>query len=121
MNRPDVLEREAAAAKGPYGDLPPALADPGLLRFRLSGDADPQLPARILALLSVRAELPLQFGFTRLAADEGIELRFDLLTQEVVLPELLLERLLKLPSVREAALLPPPTGAPETRSGGGST
>lgn len=102
-----ALEREAAAAKGPYGDAPAAVADPGRLKFRLTGDADPQLPARVLALLTVRAELPLQFSFVRRDADESIELRFELLVQEVVLPEQLLDRLLKLPTVREAVLLLP--------------
>ncbi len=103
----EALEREPAMAKGPYGEAPAAEVDPGRLRFRLIGDADPQLPARVLALLTVRAELPLQFGFTRHDQDESIELRFDLLAQEVVLPEQLLDRLLKLPTVREAALLAP--------------
>ncbi len=104
--RQAALEREAAAAKGPYGDAPAEIGNPDRLRFLLTGDTDPQLPARVLALLTVRAELPLQFSFTRRDTDDSVELRFDLLANEVALPELLLDRLLKLPTVREARLLP---------------
>lgn len=104
--RQAALEREAAAAKGPYGDAVVEEGDPSRLRFLLTGDTDPQLPARVLALLTVRAELPLQFSFSRRDADDSVELRFELLANEVAIPELLLDRLLKLPTVREARLLP---------------
>ena len=104
--RQAALEREAAAAKGPYGDAAVEAGDPSRLRFLLTGDTDPQLPARVLALLTVRAELPLQFSFSRRDADDSVELRFELLANEVAIPELLLDRLLKLPTVRDARLLP---------------
>lgn len=104
--RQAALERQAAAAKGPYGDAAVEIGDPSRLRFLLTGDADPQLPARVLALLTVRAELPLQFSFSRRDADDSVELRFELLANEVAIPELLLDRLLKLLTVRDARLLP---------------
>lgn len=105
--RQRALERETATARGPYADAPPATENPERLRFRMSGEADPQLPARVLALLTVKGELPLQFGFSWREQDDSMELRFELQADTVRYPEQLLDRLLKLPTVREASLLPP--------------
>jgi hypothetical protein len=102
-----ALERETAAARGPYDDASAAEENLARLRFRMTGEADPQLPARVLALLTVKGELPLQFVFNWRQQDEGIELRFELQADTVMYPEQLLDRLLKLPTVREASLLPP--------------
>lgn len=101
-----ALEQVAASAKGPYGDATMAPEDHTRLRYRLVAEADPQLPARVLAMLTVRNELPLQFAFTRRDEDESLELRFELQAHTVMYPELLLDRLLKIPTVREACLLP---------------
>lgn len=73
----------------------------------MTAEADPQLPARVLALLTVRGELPLQFAFAWRSRDESVELRFELQADTVMYPEQLLDRLLKIPSVRDASLLPP--------------
>ena len=102
-----ALEREAATARGPYGVAPAETEDTSRLRFRMTGEADPQLPARVLALLTVKGELPLQFGFAWRDQDEGIELHFELQAHAVTYPEQLLDRLLKLPTVRDACVLPP--------------
>lgn len=104
--RRSALEQVAASAKGPYGDAAVMPEDHSRLRFRLVAEADPQLPARVLALLTVRGELPLQFAFARRDADESVELRFDLQADAVMYPEQLLDRLMKIPTVRDACLLP---------------
>lgn len=105
-----ALVRQAASARGPYGDAAPARTDPTCLRFRVSADADPQLPARVLGLLTVRAELPVQFGFECIDSEQ-IELHFELRADMVLYPEQLLDRLLRIPTVRQAQLLaiPPDT------------
>lgn len=105
--RQRAFEQEAASARGPYGDLPVAPENLARLRIRLTGEADPQLPARVLALLTVKGELPLQFGFSLRGEDEGIELRFELQADTVMYPEQLIDRLLRLPTVRDISLLPP--------------
>ena len=105
--RQRALERETAIARGPYDDAPTAIENPARLRFRMTAEADPQLPARVLALLTVKGELPLRFGFNWRDQDDSIELRFELQADTVRYPEQLLDRLLKLPTVREATLLPP--------------
>lgn len=105
--RQQALKQQAASARGPYGDLAEAPEDDTRLRFRMTAEADPQLPARVLALLTVRGELPLQFAFAWHSRDESVELRFELQADTVMYPEQLLDRLLKIPSVRDASLLPP--------------
>lgn len=114
MNAPNLqdpkqraLERETAVARGPYADYTTAPTDRSRLRFLMIGESDPQLPARVLALLTIKGEIPLQFGFVWREQDEVMELRFELQADTVMYPELLLDRLLKLPTAREARLLPP--------------
>ena len=111
INSPDTrqraFEREAASARGPYGDLPAVPENLERLRIRLTGEADPQLPARVLALLTVKGEMPLQFGFSLRGEEDGIELRFELRADTVMYPEQLIDRLLRLPTVRDISLLPP--------------
>lgn len=99
------LVQQAAMAKGPYADASVMPEDHSRLRIRVLGECDPQLPTRILGLLTVRGNLPLQFVFTRRDGGETVELSFELLTHEVPLSEQLLDRLLKLPTVIEASLL----------------
>ena len=99
-----ALVQQAATARGPYGDTVLAQVDRSRLRFHVSADADPQLPARVLALLTVRGELPLRFDFDCSGGD--IALRFELRADMVLYPEQLLDRLLRLPTVREARVLP---------------
>jgi hypothetical protein len=107
--RQQALVQQAASARGPYGDVAPVQVDHTRLRFCVSADADPQLPARVLALLTVRAELPLQFGFDCVDG-ERLDLRFELRADMVLYPEQLLDRLLRLPTVREARVLPMAAG-----------
>lgn len=99
------FEREAARAKGPYGTAAVASTDHSLIRIAVTGDLDPQLPARIFGFLTIRGTLPLHFSLRRNDHDETVEIEIRVRADEVPLVDQLVERLLKIPSVIAAMLL----------------
>ena len=94
--------RKAASAKGPYGDVQPAESAHSLLRVAVTGDADPNLPSRILDILTIRGDLPLKFGFSRDVASGIVIFQIEVLADEVPLAMQLVDRILKIPTVISA-------------------
>lgn len=106
MTKPDLQQKKyiqkAASAKGPYGDTPPLPPNPTLIRINITGDTDPNLPSRILDILTVGGDLPLKFSFCRDEKLETVEVQFELHADEVPFSELLISRILKIPTVISA-------------------
>lgn len=94
--------REAASAKGPYGDVQPAQSEHFLLRVKVTGEADPNLPSRVLDILTIRGNLPLKFTFVRDVPSGIATIQIEVLVDEVPLSKQLLERILKIPTVISA-------------------
>ncbi len=100
------LKRKVATATGPYTEAVATAGPARRSKYWLSGDADPVLPARVLGVLTIKGELPLKFNFVKHADDDSIEITFEVITTDALPAELLLSRILNLPTIREACLLP---------------
>lgn len=100
--------REAASAKGPYGDAQPLETEHSLLGVRVTGEADPNLPSRILDVLTIRGDLPLRFDLARDVQTGMVTVRFAVLADEVPFPQQMVDRILKIPSVVSANLMANP-------------